>query len=582
MALRTQLDPNILIGDTLADRPLAAAQKQGLLFYAEDTGDSSVLIIDEATGLRHWEAFSSGTVGPTGPIGPTGPVGPVGPTGAIGATGSTGTAGPTGPRGPDTLLGLISARPAANTVPVGTQYLATDLASLYISDGTNWLQSDSPMGTLLPVYVATTGNDANDGLTLATAVATPLRAFQIVQASGRPGHVRLADGVYNYPGNYVAQLMPPGNIPATGAPQPTILTGGWTTPAVTGAIVTTTQNVAQIVATGQAPTVNQYQGYWIQMTSGTSSGKAAPISRNTTGGVFQLGTALNVTAGDTFNIVKPSVRITHAGALFQSTSGIQMEAIEWDGTTSHADVGVVGPTTLTLCGVLINDGAAITSGLYLNGPKATCFSGSPTAYGLTRGMPTNLVGSVVAGRSQLYGQAYLNAFGWAFIGALTTGGGPTGATLAILSDCACYCGPTIGFITNQPGTKVYANASSAGVEWFSPDTGAPIRSGAQFGVVTGQALAGHVHCTGYVANCVGTFAEVGMFADLFIGSLTGTVGGYVVNATLPTARALVAGTVAVVGTPTPFRIGGTDTSYATVDAATNKSVTIGGSQLARF
>jgi len=57
MALRTQLDPNVLIGDTIADRPNPAAQKQGLLFYEVNSGDSWILVIDPATGVRSWEEF---------------------------------------------------------------------------------------------------------------------------------------------------------------------------------------------------------------------------------------------------------------------------------------------------------------------------------------------------------------------------------------------------------------------------------------------------------------------------------------------------------------------------------------------
>jgi len=65
MALRTQLDPNHLIGDTIADRPLPGSMKQGNTFYAVDTGDSWILVIDPLTNVRSWDVVAIGGSGAT-------------------------------------------------------------------------------------------------------------------------------------------------------------------------------------------------------------------------------------------------------------------------------------------------------------------------------------------------------------------------------------------------------------------------------------------------------------------------------------------------------------------------------------
>jgi Collagen triple helix repeat (20 copies) len=100
MAHRTQVDPYVLLG-LFVDRPLPGSVPQGFVFYATDTSQPYVLVIDSTTGIRSWQAFGAvGVVGPMGPTGATGPTGPTGPTGTTGLTGPTGTTGPTGATGP--------------------------------------------------------------------------------------------------------------------------------------------------------------------------------------------------------------------------------------------------------------------------------------------------------------------------------------------------------------------------------------------------------------------------------------------------------------------------------------------------
>jgi len=72
MALRTQVDPYVLIGDSLADLPPPGSVAQGTLFHEELTGTCRVLVIDPVTQVRTWEDFCGGATGATGATGPTG------------------------------------------------------------------------------------------------------------------------------------------------------------------------------------------------------------------------------------------------------------------------------------------------------------------------------------------------------------------------------------------------------------------------------------------------------------------------------------------------------------------------------
>src|SRR5882724_4919640 len=58
MALRTQTNPYILVGDTVADLPNPSSVAQGTIFHAH-SGEAMVLVISPATGIRSWETFQS-------------------------------------------------------------------------------------------------------------------------------------------------------------------------------------------------------------------------------------------------------------------------------------------------------------------------------------------------------------------------------------------------------------------------------------------------------------------------------------------------------------------------------------------
>lgn len=59
--LRTQVAPQVLIGDSILDRPDPAEMPQGTLFHESTTGTCYVLVINDITNKRRWEQFCGGT-----------------------------------------------------------------------------------------------------------------------------------------------------------------------------------------------------------------------------------------------------------------------------------------------------------------------------------------------------------------------------------------------------------------------------------------------------------------------------------------------------------------------------------------
>jgi hypothetical protein len=156
-----------------------------------------------------------GTAGPTGATGPTGAQGPAGPTGPQGATGPTGPQGPQGDPGPQGPAGSVNAAssigftelsnapatPAAGTLSV---YAKTD-HKVYkkASDGVEKEIGAAGRELLTgnrTYYVATTGNDSNDGLTAGTPFLTIQKAFDtIVQKLDVAGYtviIQVSNGTY--------------------------------------------------------------------------------------------------------------------------------------------------------------------------------------------------------------------------------------------------------------------------------------------------------------------------------------------------------------------------------------------------
>lgn len=119
-----------------------------------EVNDECLIVFDEEgdVWVPTWEGVSSymGEPGPAGPPGPAGAAGAQGPAGAAGAQGPAGAAGaagapgaagatgPAGPAGPALTAGTRQTRPAANAVPTGALYYATNNGITYQSNGSAW------------------------------------------------------------------------------------------------------------------------------------------------------------------------------------------------------------------------------------------------------------------------------------------------------------------------------------------------------------------------------------------------------------------------------------------------------------
>ena len=624
MSLRPQTDPSLLIGDTLADRPPPGAQRQGVLFYDIATGEAYVLVIDQSTGVRSWEGFASGAQGPTGATGPTGPIGPtgiIGPTGPVGPTGATGPSGVLAvtaefngnnplPANTGTAHYIIVTTSGANAVignllhdngsgagtvqliaTVPDQTVFTDVAfttgtepldgrALYTFNVTSG-QWEKPIAGLpvlpLIIYLSTTGSDANNGLTAGTPVLTVDRAVALVQTSGRPGDIRAADGTYNIPAfrewSFASGVDTTGSRSSgfgiQNAPLPTSFTGGMTGAALATGAVTVTVNSAQF-STNLTPTLDQWAGAFVKMTSGASIGKWASISRNTTLGVFSLGTALNVTAGDTFEIRKPSVRFTHSGIYFFGPGVVSVAGIYFDGTAGGSGVNVTNGMRFIGALSVFDSGINSSSGLDAFGPGAFVdYASISTAYMQTRGFGTQFNGQgacSVIGRTEIDGGGYLAVFGWAFRGIaafVIRGNG-----YCSLSDCAVY--------STSQGSQVQEgrmdmSASSAGVELYN-QTPQTIFFLNGFGAVLSVA--------GYLLNGGADFIDMSSGTQATVGVCTGVVGGNLINMQGGTF-AHVAPTMNLATTGANFAINGTNHTYADVDAAPGKYLANNGAAVDR-
>ena len=185
--------------------------------------------------------------------------------------------------------------------------------------------------TNLTVYVATTGNDANDGLTPATAVATLNQALVIAGTTGYTLTclISVGAGVFNMPvspntgtgadGTNIIIPMPKGGNARTALP-----------PIIRGTMTTLAADTIAVVTPGTAPTfttiqltvggyaVDQFKNQWVYPTSGTRVGSRLLIVSNTVDTLTLAGTysaGILPIAGDT-------VAMKGNGTIFRWTSAV--------------------------------------------------------------------------------------------------------------------------------------------------------------------------------------------------------------------------------------------------------------------
>jgi Collagen triple helix repeat (20 copies) len=345
-----------------------------------------------------------GEVGPQGPPGPQGPVGPAGPQGAPGkgltwrgefqssiaydagdvvafdgssyvakfqtAPGSrpsngvdwglVASRGSEGQRGPGSFGGGsggssvaedVSFTPAGNVSATDVQGAIEELDAAVVS-----LSSSTVSRTtgVLSIYVSTTGDDSNDGLTVGTPKLTLAGAAAII-----PQFVDHAVTITPSPGTYsgafdVARFTVglAGSISVIGtqaAPSLASGTASGTVGTVTAQSGLTPQSFQDL---GQSWTVNALRGMFVSINGSTTyrlilSNTATSISLTSTG---------TVTAGQTYAILDPSVILTAANAA-QSTVRVASAITRTSRVTiSNCRIAATG-TTL---GCLDFQGGALT------------------------------------------------------------------------------------------------------------------------------------------------------------------------------------------------------------------------------
>lgn len=168
-------------------------------------------------------------------------------------------------------------------------------------------------GTLAPqdVYVATTGSDANDGLSPAAPVATLARAYELVGTGPieNRSYIHLASGSYELAeapfttlGDGLVTLLGDGAGQAGDDGFVEVSTG-----------VTSAPSAFRFEAIVAGPLVaNDLIGYVIEFTSGGFEGHRRHIARNTTTTIrFATGLASAPPAGVTFRILAPGVTLNN-------------------------------------------------------------------------------------------------------------------------------------------------------------------------------------------------------------------------------------------------------------------------------
>lgn len=187
------------------------------------------------------------------------------------------------------------------------------------------------------LYVSTLGSDATGIGSVLRPYGTVIRAFQDIPKK-IDHHIRvfISEGEYAnaFPSDINFEYGENGCLSIMGMGAPTVIAGPFTIETVThNAIVT------EIVATVDGVTwdANEFRGCWVQYESGALSGKAYSVYGNTADTVTSTPDFTYYTSiaeGDTFSIIKPSVKFTGIYSL-----GIKHNTINTTGTVGQVWVG---------------------------------------------------------------------------------------------------------------------------------------------------------------------------------------------------------------------------------------------------
>ena len=168
---------------------------------------------------------------------------------------------------------------------------------------------EAPTTSPIDIYVATTGNDANDGLTALTAVATMARAMEIVpDALAAPVIVHVASGTYAWSCKSPKALTPDARLYIWGDGAGQVGDDGFTVIASGVAGATTTTTALELAVD---PGTNVYMGYTLEC-----QGAYRAIYRNAGAPslAYVIDAVAGMAAGSAYRVLRPAVIFTYTGS----------------------------------------------------------------------------------------------------------------------------------------------------------------------------------------------------------------------------------------------------------------------------
>jgi hypothetical protein len=180
---------------------------------------------------------------------------------------------------------------------------------LYFGNGTEWIPTGAtlvnPTNPVTFIYVSTTGNNANDGLTALTPVLTLAKALEILFELGwnESAVINFAVGNYNFPASEVYNFR----STAKGSNSQIIIIKGANSSILSSQTVVSANTVdlqpsglVSIIVAGPL-VIGSFTGLYVEFTSGALIGQKFQISNNTSTTVTILGNT-PPGGGDAFNV----------------------------------------------------------------------------------------------------------------------------------------------------------------------------------------------------------------------------------------------------------------------------------------
>jgi hypothetical protein len=234
------------------------------------------------------------------------------------------------------VLALIPLLVSAQTPPVFGGARKSSVSPSGVSTQPITAPSFVPAAQDFIYYVATTGSDGN----ACTSAASPCLTIQAALAKiptywRQKARVYVAAGTYTLPSQ---TWLTVGHSVMAG--EPFVLEGAMVDSGLGERTITSVGTVGgyvyQVTDNTLAPTLDQYVGYTVRITSGTAAGMTRIVRGNTTGGLFEMNEAdfsasYRPAVGDKFVIERPGTIIefqgTNSGLDFRASSSKNGAAI---------------------------------------------------------------------------------------------------------------------------------------------------------------------------------------------------------------------------------------------------------------